>query len=55
VIPGGQHQRRRGIAERRGSQCAPTLGIVEHGDIGALEEIDRAFGSNVTPLRAVSG
>jgi hypothetical protein len=25
-----------------------------HGDIGALEEVDRAFTSTVTPLRAVS-
>jgi hypothetical protein len=29
------------------------LAVYGHGDVGALEEIDRAFGTNVTPLRAV--
>jgi hypothetical protein len=26
-----------------------------HGDVGALEEIDRAIGDNVGPLRRASG
>jgi integrase len=30
------------------------LAVYGHGDIGALEEIDRAFRANVTPLRAVN-
>jgi hypothetical protein len=37
---------------------SPELGeffLSSHGDVGALEEIDRAFGSNVTPLRRVAG
>jgi hypothetical protein len=29
------------------------LTVYGHGDVGALEEIDRAFGANVTELRAV--
>jgi hypothetical protein len=44
------------IAEQMGWEFAGTLKLLRvygHGDIGALEEIDRAFGSNVTPLRAV--
>jgi hypothetical protein len=28
------------------------LAIYEHGDVGSLEEVDRAFGANVTHLRA---
>lgn len=27
------------------------LAVYGHGDVGALEEVDRAFGANVTPLR----
>jgi hypothetical protein len=37
-----------------GSSLAGTLKLLAvygHGDVGALEEIDRAFGANVTPLR----
>jgi hypothetical protein len=30
------------------------LAIDGHGDVGALEEVDRAFGANVTPLRVAS-
>jgi hypothetical protein len=30
-----------------------SVKVYGHGDLGALEEIDRAFGSNVRPLRAV--
>jgi hypothetical protein len=30
------------------------LRVYGHGDIGALEEIDRAFRDNVRPLRAVN-
>ena len=26
-----------------------------HGDVGALEEIDQAFGANVVPLRRAEG
>jgi hypothetical protein len=29
------------------------LSVYGHGDVGALEEIDRAFQANVTELRAV--
>ena len=46
------------IAEQMGWELAGTLKLLRvygHGDIGALEEIDRAFGSNVRPLRAVGG
>ncbi len=42
------------------AQCGWTLGatlallgVHGHGDVGALEAIDRAFAANVTPLRAV--
>jgi hypothetical protein len=44
------------IAEQMGWELAGTLKLLRvygHGDVGALEEIDRAFGSNVRPLRAV--
>ena len=44
------------IAEQMGWELAGTfklLRVYGHGDVGALEEIDRAFGSNVTRLRAV--
>ncbi len=30
------------------------LAVYGHGDVGALEEIDRAFSSNVRPLRPVN-
>jgi hypothetical protein len=30
------------------------LAVYGHGDLGALEEIDRAFNANVRPLRAVN-
>jgi integrase len=45
------------IAEQMGWTLAGTLKLLQvygHGDIGALEEIDKAFGTNVTRLRAVS-
>jgi hypothetical protein len=45
------------IAEQMGWSLAGTLKLLAvygHGDVGALEEIDRAFGTNVTPLRAAS-
>jgi hypothetical protein len=45
------------IAEQMGWSLAGTLKLLAvygHGDVGALEEIDRAFGKNVTPLRAAS-
>jgi hypothetical protein len=29
------------------------LAVYGHGDVGALEEIDKAFEANVVPLRAV--
>jgi hypothetical protein len=44
------------IAEQMGWELAGTLKLLRvdgHGDVGALEEVDRAFGSNVRPLRAV--
>jgi integrase len=43
------------IAEQMGWSLKTTLKMLEvygHGDVGALEEIDKAFGANVTPLRA---
>jgi hypothetical protein len=46
------------IAEQVGWELAGTLKVLKvygHGDVGALEEIDRAFGSNATPLRGVEG
>jgi integrase len=44
------------IAEQMGWTLAGVLKLLAvygHGDVGALEEIDRAFESNVRPLRAV--
>jgi integrase len=44
------------IAEQMGWTLAGTLKLLAvygHGDVGALEEIDRAFKANVMPLRAV--
>jgi len=45
------------IAEQMGWTLAGVLELLAvygHGDIGALEEIDRAFQANVTPLRPVN-
>jgi hypothetical protein len=45
------------IAEQMGWSLKTTLKMLEvygHGDVGALEEIDKAFGANVTPLRVAS-
>jgi hypothetical protein len=45
------------IVEQMGWTLAGVLKLLAvygHGDIGALEEIDRAFQSNVTPLRPVN-
>ena len=45
------------IAEQMGWRLAGVLKLLEtygHGDVGALEEIDRAFESTVSPLRAVN-
>jgi integrase len=45
------------IAEQMGWELGGTLKLLKiygHGDVGALEEIDRSFGSNVTPLRRVA-
>jgi hypothetical protein len=45
------------IAEQMGWTLAGTLKLLAvygHGDIGALEEIDRAFRGNVRALRAVN-
>jgi integrase len=45
------------IAAQMGWQLAGVLKLLEtygHGDVGALEEIDRAFRTMVTPLRAVN-
>ena len=45
------------IAEQMGWTLAGTLKLLAvygHGDIGALEEIDRAFSANVRALRAVA-
>jgi integrase len=44
------------IAEQMGWSLAGTLKLLAvygHGDVGALEEIDRAFRAQVMPLRAV--
>ena len=30
------------------------LAVYGHGDVGALDEIDRAFAANVRPLRVIS-
>jgi hypothetical protein len=42
-----------------GAQLGDTPRMIEdlygHGDVGALEEIDRAIGDNVGPLRRASG
>jgi integrase len=45
------------IAEQMGWTLAGVLKLLAvygHGDVGALEEIDRAFKVNVRPLRAVN-
>jgi hypothetical protein len=45
------------IAEQMGwtlTSVLKLLAVYGHGDVGALEEIDRAFERNVTPLRAVN-
>jgi integrase len=45
------------IAEQMGWTAASVLKLLAvygHGDVGALEEIDRAFQAKVTPLRVVS-
>jgi hypothetical protein len=45
------------IAEQMGwtlTGVLQLLAVYGHGDIGALEEIDRAFRANVTPLHAVN-
>jgi hypothetical protein len=45
------------IAEQMGWSLRAVeklLAVYGHGDVGALEEIDRAFRANVTPLRAVN-
>ena len=42
-----------------GAQLGDTPRMIEdlygHGDVGALEEIDRAIGANVVPLRQAVG
>jgi hypothetical protein len=46
------------IAEQMGWELAGTLKLLKvygHGDVGALEEIDRAYGSNVVQLRDTRG
>jgi integrase len=46
------------IAEQMGWTLAGVLKLLAvygHGDVGALEAIDAAFATNVTPLRAVAG
>jgi hypothetical protein len=45
------------IAEQMGWTLAGVLKLLAvygHGDVGALEEIDRAFNANVLPLHAVN-
>ena len=45
------------IAEQMGWSLAAVLDLLAvygHGDVGALEEIDRAFAANVRPLRVIS-
>ena len=44
------------IAEQMGWSLAAVLKLLAvygYGDVGALEEVDRAFADNVRPLRAV--
>ena len=44
------------IAEQMGWQASSVLKLLAtygHGDVGALEEIDKAFAKPVTPLRVV--
>jgi hypothetical protein len=44
------------IAEQMGWQASSVLKLLEtygHGDVGALEEVDKAFKATVTPLRLV--
>ena len=44
------------IAEQMGRQATSVLKLLAtygHGDVGALEEVDRAFAATVTPLRVV--
>jgi hypothetical protein len=46
------------IAEQMGWTLAGVLRLLAvygHADVGALEEFDAAFATNVTPLRAVDG
>ena len=64
LCPGNQKDSCTGIEEPFGNDLKPFVSIVDllevrvavygHGDIGALEEIDRAFNPNVRPLRAVN-
>lgn len=45
------------IAEQMGWTLAGVLKLLAvygHGDVGALDEIDKAFQGHVTPLRAVN-
>jgi hypothetical protein len=45
------------IAEQMGWTLAGVLKLLAvygHGDVGALDEIDKAFQATVTPLRAVN-
>ena len=45
------------IAEQMGWTLAGVLKLLAvygHGDVGALDEIDRAFSATVSPLRAVN-
>lgn len=45
------------VAEQLGHRDGGKLvrELYGHGDVGALEEIDRAFASNVIPLRRAAG
>ena len=45
------------IAEQMGWTLAGVLKLLTvygHGDVGALDEIDRAFAANVRPLRTAA-
>jgi len=43
------------VAAQLGNNPRMVEDLYGHGDVGALEEIDRAIGDNVVPLRRVAG
>jgi hypothetical protein len=43
------------VATQLGNTPRMVEDLYGHGDVGALEEIDRAIGDNAVPLRQVVG